>query len=111
MDSKRGKGKWISPILPYSDKRKQLLKITFLVNEQNVSVLYIDIMISQDECFCLKLRLEVEHAKSNLKTSLSQIWVVCHLLPFVRIGQYSFQEPGRCFTKYHLSPPKKKKNI
>ena len=27
----------------YSDKRKQLLKMTFLVNEQNVSVMYIDI--------------------------------------------------------------------
>ena len=23
--------------------------------------------------------------KSNLKISLSQIWVICHLLPFVRI--------------------------
>ena len=22
-----------------------------------------------------------------LKTSLSQIWVICHLLPFVRVGQ------------------------
>ena len=30
-------------ILLYSDKRKQLLKMTFLVNEQNVSVMYIDI--------------------------------------------------------------------
>ena len=30
-------------ILPYSDKRKQLLKMKFLVNEQNVSVMYIDI--------------------------------------------------------------------
>ena len=30
-------------VLPYSDIRKQLLKITFLVNEQNVSVMYIDI--------------------------------------------------------------------
>ena len=29
--------------LPYSDKRKQLLKMKFLVNEQNVSVMYIDI--------------------------------------------------------------------
>ena len=27
----------------YSDKRKQILKIKFLVNEQNVSVMYIDI--------------------------------------------------------------------
>ena len=30
----------------------------------------------------------LEHAKSNLKTSLSQIWMICHLLPFVRVGQY-----------------------
>ena len=30
----------------------------------------------------------VEYAKSNLKTSLSQIWVICQLLPFVSVGQY-----------------------
>ena len=30
-------------LLPYSCKRKQLLKMTFLVNEQHVSVMYIDI--------------------------------------------------------------------
>ena len=29
--------------LPYSDKRKQLLKIIFSVNEQNVTVMFIDI--------------------------------------------------------------------
>ena len=69
-------------ILPYSDKRKQLLKMTFLINEQNVSVMYIDIsaiklswcldlnIFQQDECFCSKLGLEVEHGKPNLKTSL-----------------------------------------
>ena len=49
----------------YSDKRKQLLKRTFLVNEQNVSVMYIDIdallrcldlnIFQHDECFCSKL--------------------------------------------------------
>ena len=83
--------------LPYSDKRKQLLKMKFLVNEQNVSVIYIDInaisifldinIFQQDECFWSKLELEVEYSKSNLKTSLSQIWVICHLLPFVRVRQ------------------------
>ena len=78
--------------LPYSDKRKQLLKMTFLVNEQNVCVMYIDINVillcldlnifQQEGCFYSKLGLEVEHAKSNLKTSLSQIWVIvtCFLL-------------------------------
>ena len=80
--------------VPYSDKRKQLLKMAFLVNEQNVSVMYIDInaislcldliVFQQDECFCSKLGLEVEYAKSNPKTSLSQIWVICHLRPFVK---------------------------
>ena len=50
----------------------------FLVNEQNASVIiYIDTnaiswcldlnIFQQDECFCSKLGLEVEHAKSNLK--------------------------------------------
>ena len=65
-------------ILPYSDKRKQLLKMTFLVNEQNVSVMYIHInaissymyldlhIFQQDECFCSKLKMEVEYAKSNV---------------------------------------------
>ena len=78
-------------------KRKQLLEMTFLVNEQNVSVMYIDInaislcldlnRFQQDESFCSKLGMELEFAKSNLKTSLSQIWVICQLLPFVRVGQ------------------------
>ena len=43
-------------------------------------------IFQQDECCCSKLRVEVEHAKSNLKTSLSQIWEICHLLPFVMEG-------------------------
>ena len=74
--------------------------MTFLVNEQNVSVMYIDINVislyldlsifQQDECFCLKLGMEVQYAKSNLKTSLSQIWVICELLPFVSVGQSTY---------------------
>ena len=52
--------------------------MTFLVNEQNVSVMYIDNnaisyldlnLFQQDECFCSKLRMEVKYAKSSLKTS------------------------------------------
>ena len=42
-------------------------------------------IFQQDGCFCSKLELDVEHAKSNLKTSLSQIWMICDLLSFVRI--------------------------
>ena len=54
----------------------------------NAISLCLDLNIfQQDECFCSKLGLEVEYAKSNLKTSLSQNWVSCHLLPFVRVGQ------------------------
>ena len=51
--------------------------MTFLVNEQIVSVMYIDISamslcldintFQQDERFCSKLGMEVEYAKSNLK--------------------------------------------
>ena len=84
-------------ILPYCDKRKQLLEIIFLANDQHVSVMYIDInaislcldlnIFQYNECFCSKLGLEVEHAKTNLKRSVSQIWVICHLLPFVRVRQ------------------------
>ena len=69
----------------------------FLVNEQNVSVMYIDTnaisgcldlnIFQQDECFYSKLGIQVEYAKSNLKTSLSQILVICQLLPFVKVGQ------------------------
>ena len=44
-------------------------------------------IFQQDECFCSKLGMEVEYAKSNLKPSLSQIYVICQLLPFVRVGQ------------------------
>ena len=85
-------------ILPYSDKRKQLLKMTFLINEQNASDMYIDInyhyvldfnIFQQDEFFCSKLGMEVEqYANSNIKTSLSQIWEIFDWLPFVRVGQY-----------------------
>ena len=63
-----------------------------------MSIMYIDInalslylalnIFQQDECFCSKLGMEVEYAKSNLKTSLSQIWVICKLLSFVRVGQF-----------------------
>ena len=58
------------------------------------SYILIDLNIfQQDECFCSKLGMEVEYAmyKSNLKTSLSQIWRICQLLPFVRVGQYGSQ--------------------
>ena len=83
--------------VPYNDIRRQLLKMTFLVNEQNVSVMNIDInaisgcldfnIFQQDECFCSKLGIQVEYAKFNLKTSLSQIWVIGQLLPFGIVRQ------------------------
>ena len=51
--------------------------MTFPVNDQNVSVMYIDInaillyldlnIFQQDGCFCTKLWKEVEYAKSDLK--------------------------------------------
>ena len=34
--------------------------------------------------------MEVDHVKSNPKKSTSQIWVICHFFPFVRVGQYTF---------------------
>ena len=56
----------------------------------NAISLYLDLDIfQQDETFCSKLGMELDLAKSNLKTSLSQIWVICQLLPFVRIRQHS----------------------
>ena len=33
--------RYVTPNLPYFDKRKQLTKVTYSVNEQNVSVIYI----------------------------------------------------------------------
>ena len=33
----------LSTILPYFGKRKQVTKVTFLVKEQNVSVIYTDV--------------------------------------------------------------------
>ena len=82
--------------------------MTFLINEQNVSFMYIDInaisrclinlnIFQQDECFCSKPGMEVqyvEYAKSNLKT-FSQLCVICQLLPFVRVGQYSTTHFGK----------------
>ena len=66
-----------NPHCPTLTKGKQ--HMTFLINEQNGSVMYafntaislcLDLNILQ-QCFCSKFGLEVEHAKSNLKTSLS----------------------------------------
>ena len=63
------------------------MSVTYI--DINAISLYLDLNIfQQDECFCSKLGMEVEHAKSNLETSLSQIWVIYHLLPFVRVGQH-----------------------
>ena len=86
----------------------------FVVNEQNVSVMCIDIteilwylilnIFQQDECFCSKLGMEVEYAKSNLKTALSQIWVICDLLPFVN------PLPPKKLIKTNEQPPQKKNN-
>ena len=70
-------------IMPYADKREQLLKMIFLVNEQTVFVVYFEInaislcqisisistIFQKDECFCSKLGLILEHSKpKNLKT-------------------------------------------
>ena len=73
--------------------------MTFPVNEQNVSAMRIDInalslsldlnIFQQDECSCSKLRMEVKYAKSSKKKLISQMWVICELLPFVMVGQYS----------------------
>ena len=91
-------------ILPYSDKRKQLLKVTFLVNEQNlfvmivhwhyrcnIIILWLQYLSGVWVSLLPKIGVEVERANCNLKTSLShsQIWVICHLLPSVRVGQYN----------------------
>ena len=38
----------------------------------------------QGECFCSKLGLEGDDAKLNRKTAITQIQVICHLLPFVK---------------------------
>ena len=66
----------------------------------NIMMSWLNIFQQDIKCFCSKLQLEVQHAKSNLKTPLSQMWVICYLLPFVRVGQYcyddwvSWTEPG-----------------
>ena len=62
--------RWIKGRFSYSDKRKPLLKMKFLVNEQNVSVMYIVInaislhldlnIFQQGGSFCSKLGMYVE---------------------------------------------------
>ena len=66
------------------------------------AISYLDLNIfHQNECFCSKLGMEVEHAKPNLKTSLSQIWVICHLLPFVRVWQHSSSSSSFIYFAKH----------
>ena len=83
-------------MLPYFGKRKQVTKVKFLVKEPNVSVISTDVngiswcltyhISWQDECWCIKFSLE-EHTRLNAKTSITQILMVCHLLPFAKVGQ------------------------
>ena len=73
-------------------------KSDILVKEQNVSVICTDVngiswcltehISYQDECLCIKFGLEEEHIRWNMKTSITQIWMVCHLLSFAKVGQY-----------------------
>ena len=50
------------------------LSCTYIDKFDINAILYLDFNIfQQDECFCSKLGMEVEYAKSNLKTQLSQI--------------------------------------
>ena len=53
------------------------------LNISNESPLY----LKQDECFCSKLGLEVEDAKFNQKTQITQIRMICHLHPSAKVGQ------------------------
>ena len=39
----------------------------------------------------MKFGLEEELIMWIMKTSITQIWMVCHLLPFAKVGQYSYQ--------------------
>ena len=55
-----------------------------------MSIEYYDVLSNifflQDECFCMKFGLEEELI---IKTSITQFWMVCHLLPFAKVRQYS----------------------
>ena len=39
----------------------------------------------------MKFGLEEELIMWIMKTSITQIWMVCHLLPFAKVGQYAFK--------------------
>ena len=87
-------------IMPYFGKRKQVIKVIFLVNEQIclsftlTSMQYHDLfdlnIFQLDECFCSKLGLEIEHAKTvqSKNIDISDL-DDCHLLPFVKVGKPS----------------------
>ena len=49
---------------------------------------HLDLNISQkDESFCSKLGLEVEDAKFIWKALITRLWMICHILPYVKVGQ------------------------
>ena len=91
--------------LPYFGKRKQVTKVKFLVKEQNVFVISTD--ANEISLWILPNislgRMSVD--AWNLawkKSTLGKIWNInncadldgiCHLLPFAKVGQYSF----KCF--------------
>ena len=43
-----------------------------------------------------------------MKTSITQIWMVCHLLPFAKVGQYAQTNnqpaPKRGLYKFDINP-------
>ena len=77
------------------DISRKWAKCVYHVHWHNAILSSLDLnFFQQDECFCSKFGLEVENTKSDIKTLLSQIWEICDLLPFVRVGKYSHV----CFT-------------
>ena len=85
----------LNPFCPTLAKGSKWQKGKFLAKEQNVSVISTDIngiswcltyFLEEDECLCIKFGLRAHKVKYK-KTSITQIYIVCHLLPFTKVGQ------------------------
>ena len=53
---------------------------------------YLTYLLAERVFICIKFGLEEEYSRQNMKTSITQIWMVCHLLPFAKVGQHSTHE-------------------
>ena len=56
-------------------------------DQWNIIIPYLTYLLPEWVYLCIKFGLEEEHIRWNMKTSITQIWMMCHLLLLAKVGQ------------------------